>query len=107
MKKLIGVVGLGLGYLLGTRAGRERYDQIMRGFRRVRQDPRVQQQVNHVADVAKEQGPVVKDKVADAASSAVRKVRPSSPTPPGSPEGPEFFEDSVLASEDRFPNSVA
>ena len=28
MKKLVTVAAFGLGYLLGTRAGRERYDQI-------------------------------------------------------------------------------
>lgn len=107
MKKLIGLVAFGIGYLLGARHGRERYDEIMRGFKRVREDPRVQEQVNHVADLAKEQGPVVMDKAGDVASSAVRKVRPSSSTGPDSPEGPGFTEDSVLASEDRFPNSVA
>ena len=41
MKKLMGLVAFGLGYVLGARAGRERYDQIMRGFARVREDPRV------------------------------------------------------------------
>jgi hypothetical protein len=41
MKRLMSLVAFGLGYLLGSRAGRERYDQIMRGLTRVREDPRV------------------------------------------------------------------
>ncbi|WP_322747550.1 MULTISPECIES: hypothetical protein [unclassified Frankia] len=36
------VVGLGLGYLLGARAGRERYDVIMRQARSLRERPEVQ-----------------------------------------------------------------
>jgi hypothetical protein len=36
------VVGLGLGYLLGARAGRDRYDMIMRQARAVRERPEVQ-----------------------------------------------------------------
>jgi hypothetical protein len=36
------VVGFGLGYLLGTRAGRDRYEAIMRQFRAVQERPEVQ-----------------------------------------------------------------
>lgn len=81
MKKLMSLTAFGLGYVLGARAGRERYDQLMRGFLRVREDPRVQEQAQHVADVAKEQAPVVMDKVSGVASAAVQKVRPSSDSP--------------------------
>ena len=80
MKKLMSLTAFGLGYMLGSRAGRERYDQLMNGFLRVREDPRVQEQAQHVADVAKEQAPAVVDKVTGVASAAVQKVRPSSDT---------------------------
>ncbi|WP_131747594.1 hypothetical protein [Frankia sp. Cppng1_Ct_nod] len=36
------IVGFGFGYLLGARAGRERYDVIMRQVRAVRERPEVQ-----------------------------------------------------------------
>ncbi|WP_250282408.1 MULTISPECIES: hypothetical protein [unclassified Frankia] len=36
------IVGFGLGYVLGARAGREHYDAIMRQARAVRERPEVQ-----------------------------------------------------------------
>lgn len=37
------LVGLAIGYVLGTRAGRERYEQIVRAAQRVRSNPTVQE----------------------------------------------------------------
>ncbi|MDQ1677770.1 MAG: hypothetical protein QOC93_2914 [Actinomycetota bacterium] len=37
------VAGLGIGYVLGARAGRERYEQIQRAYRAVRENPTVQE----------------------------------------------------------------
>ncbi|HYO20505.1 MAG TPA: hypothetical protein VES02_17775 [Dermatophilaceae bacterium] len=105
MKKLMSLAAFGLGYVLGARAGRERYDQLMRAFTRVREDPRVQEQAHHVAEVAKEQVPVVVDKVGDVASSAARKVRPSSSDSPDPDEVPVFME-SAARPEGPFPPSV-
>lgn len=36
------VVGFGLGYLFGSRAGRERYESIMRTAQKVKDNPTVQ-----------------------------------------------------------------
>jgi hypothetical protein len=36
------LLGAGVGYVLGTRAGRERYEQISRVYRRVADHPSVQ-----------------------------------------------------------------
>lgn len=36
------LLGAGVGYVLGTRAGRERYEQIARAYRRVADNPSVQ-----------------------------------------------------------------
>jgi hypothetical protein len=68
MKKLTLLVGIAIGYVLGTRAGRERYEQIKSGAQRLARDPRVQSATQHAAEVAK-------DKVTDAASQAADKVR--------------------------------
>ena len=83
IKRLPLLIAGGIGYVLGTKAGRERYDQMRSTFVKVKNDPRVQektqqaadlamQAVHQTADAAKEQAPVVKDKLAEAAA----KVRP-------------------------------
>ena len=68
--KILFIVGLGLGYVLGTRAGRERYEQIKAGAEKIWHDPRVQQQVTQVEQFVKDKAPDLADK----ASSAVKKV---------------------------------
>jgi hypothetical protein len=40
--KLSFIAGFGAGYVLGSRAGRERYEQIRRGWDRAKDDPRLQ-----------------------------------------------------------------
>jgi hypothetical protein len=77
MKKLLILVAGGVGYVLGTRAGRERYEQIKGMATKVKDDPRVQDAAHQAADTAKAQAPVVKDKVTSAASAAAEKVKPS------------------------------
>lgn len=44
------VVGLAAGYVLGSRAGRERYEQIKTGFLKVWETDQVQKQVDKVKD---------------------------------------------------------
>ena len=54
MKKLPLLIAAGIGYVLGTRDGRERYDQIRDAALKVRNDPRVQEKAKQAADVARE-----------------------------------------------------
>ena len=70
MRKLMLLGAFAVGYVLGTRAGRERYDQIMGTVDKVRSDPRVQEKTQMAVDAAKQQAPVMADKVTSAASSA-------------------------------------
>ncbi len=42
MAKLSFLAGLGAGYVLGTKAGRERYEQIRRAWENAKDDPRLQ-----------------------------------------------------------------
>lgn len=63
--KLLFVVGLGVGYVLGTRAGRERYEQIARAADRVWNQPAVQQGVETVKDFASSKLGDVSDTVLD------------------------------------------
>ena len=76
MKKLLLLAVAGAGYVLGAKAGRQRYEQIKSGFVKVKDNPTVQQKAHQVADVAKEQAPVVKDKIVEAAGVAAAKVKP-------------------------------
>jgi len=43
MMKLSFVLGLGVGYVLGSKAGRQRYEQLLRSWRQVRENPAVQE----------------------------------------------------------------
>lgn len=67
--KLKLLVGFGAGYLLGTRAGRERYDQIAGKAQELWRDPRVQEKAGQAQQVVKEKADqaqqVVKEKVGD------------------------------------------
>ena len=42
MAKLSFLAGFGAGYVLGARAGRERYEQIRRAWSQAKDDPRLQ-----------------------------------------------------------------
>jgi hypothetical protein len=54
MKGKVGlVIGLGAGYILGSRAGKERYQQIKEQFLKAWNTEPVQQQVSKVQDFAK------------------------------------------------------
>jgi hypothetical protein len=47
--RLTFLLGVGAGYVLGARAGRERYDQLMRSFRDAKEQPGVQSAAGVVA----------------------------------------------------------
>ena len=74
MKKLLILVAGGIGYVLGTKAGRERYEQIRGTFNKVKDDPRVQEKAQQATDLAKQKAPIVKDKLAEAADKGSSKV---------------------------------
>jgi len=70
--KLKWLVGFGAGYVLGARAGRERYDQIAGRAQELWSDPRVQEKAGQAQQVVKEKADqaqqVVKEKVGDKAN---------------------------------------
>ena len=67
--KILLVVGLGIGYVLGTRAGRERYEELKAAASKLWNDPRVQQSVDQASDF-----------VSDGAKKVVSQVTGSQPT---------------------------
>jgi hypothetical protein len=64
MKKLPLLAAAAVGYVLGTRAGRERYEQIRSGARKVAGNPRVQAASTRAQEA-------VKDTVTAAVNTAV------------------------------------
>ncbi|WP_263119095.1 YtxH domain-containing protein [Cellulomonas sp. RIT-PI-Y] len=72
------VVGATLGYVLGTRAGRARYEQIKGWASSLWHDPRVQSRVDDLeagaAQFAKDQASALKDKAVDAVRSTVSRT---------------------------------
>jgi hypothetical protein len=102
MKKLMLLVAGGVGYVLGTKAGRERYEQIKRTATRVKEDPRVQEKAQQAADLAKDKAPLVKDKVASAASTAADKVNPSGNSQRSGVED-QLDPDSVALQDNPYP----
>jgi hypothetical protein len=73
--KLIFAAGLAVGYVLGTKAGRERYEQIKAGATRLWNDPRVQGPVKQAEEFAKDKAPEVVEFLADGAKKVVISVQ--------------------------------
>jgi hypothetical protein len=70
MSKLGMLAAGAVGYVLGARAGRERYDQIVDLAQRIWTNPQVQRAATDAQERAREAAPVVAEKVADAAKHA-------------------------------------
>lgn len=54
IKKLTLAAAFGGGYVLGAKAGRERYEQILQRFNQVKGDPRVQDVAGRAEDLVRE-----------------------------------------------------
>jgi len=72
--KILFLAGLGVGYVLGTRAGRERYEQIKAAASSLWNAPVVQRQVDTVQDFVKDKAPEVVEFVADGAKKVAAQV---------------------------------
>jgi len=72
--KILFVTGLAVGYVLGTRAGRERYEQLKRAAQGFWNDPRVQRRVDQVEDFVRENAADVVEFVSDGAKKVVGQV---------------------------------
>jgi hypothetical protein len=101
MRKLTVLLSGAVGYVLGARAGRERYEQSKGMATRVKEDPRVQEKAQQAADLAKEKAPVVKDKVQDVAGTAAAKVKDAGSSSDDPLE--ELHPDSTARQDDPYP----
>lgn len=86
--KILFVVGLGVGYVFGTRAGREKYEQMKTAALGLWNDPRVQKRVDDAGDFVKDKAPEVAEFFADSAKKVVSQVSGSTPTTRKAPAKP-------------------
>lgn len=77
--KVLLIVGLGVGYVLGARAGRERYDQITDAVGKLWKSPRVQKQVDRSMDFVNDKVDAVMDIAATGAKNVVSRVTGGKP----------------------------
>ncbi|HET7477450.1 MAG TPA: YtxH domain-containing protein [Dermatophilaceae bacterium] len=79
MKKLTALVALGVGYVLGARAGRKRYDQIAAQANKLWHNPKVEERKAQAADLAKQTagtaGTAAYEKAKDAATHAAAAAK--------------------------------
>ncbi|MFJ1701982.1 hypothetical protein OG871_13025 [Kitasatospora sp. NBC_00374] len=76
MWKLTLIVGVGVGYVLGARAGRQRYEQLAGAARQFSQNPKVQD----AAGKAKQQAGAVAGRAAGAVADRVGEKLPDAVT---------------------------
>ena len=74
MKKLLILAAAATGYVLGTKAGRERYEQIRKQTSKVWNSGPVQQGVHEAEGAAKQAASAAGTRVVDAAATAGSKV---------------------------------
>lgn len=72
--RILFVVGLGAGYVLGAKAGRQRYEQIAGAADKVWNSPAVAKQRHEVQHFVETQGPKLVDQATDVAGDAIGKV---------------------------------
>ena len=72
--KILLLTGLAVGYVLGTRAGRERYEEIKTTANKLWADPRVQKPVKQAEEFVKDKAPDVAEFVTDGVKNVASKV---------------------------------
>jgi hypothetical protein len=72
--KILLLAGVAVGYVLGARAGREKYNELVSTANKFWNDPRVQDRVEQVQGFVKEKGPEVSGFVQDNAKKVTDTV---------------------------------
>ena len=92
IKKWIFAAGAGLGYVLGTRAGREKYEKMRAQARHIMENPKVKETTDEAARLVEEGRLAVRDKMRklnhrdddDLVPSTIGSTASTTPTAAGS-----------------------
>ena len=87
MKKLSILLGAGVGYVLGTRDGRERYEQIRQQAQKFWNNPKVQEKKEQVSEVTKPKGGELQDKAFEKVGKSGKSDKSSTETSASSSAG--------------------
>jgi hypothetical protein len=99
--RLTFLTGLAVGFVLGARAGRERYEQLKRATRRVADSPAAQQAAGAVQAQAANLAKATRQKVADGLPDKVTSYVPGLRQRNGGPGEPDV-PGSTAASDDNL-----
>ena len=83
---LVAGVAAGIGYVLGTKAGRARFEQIRARAVEFAESPKVQETVSNLSETVKQKAHKLPDPVADVVTAVADSVKDST-TEPKSPQG--------------------
>lgn len=81
--KMSFLIGLGAGYVLGTRSGRERYEQIAGKAQELWRDPRVQEKAGQAQQLVKEKASDVGERVSEKVTERIGSAGAHSAAPSG------------------------
>jgi len=107
MSKLTMLAAAGAGYVLGARAGRERYDQIAATAGKAWRDPRVQKRKDQAAETAKQTASTAAQQASQAAGSAKESVQDKVGSGSGATDGPTIPSTNAIPDSGVTPGDVA
>jgi hypothetical protein len=111
---LVAGVAAGIGYLLGTKAGRARFEEIRARTKDFVESPKVQETVSNLSETVKQSAQKLPDPVADVVTAVADSVKgstteatsasePTFDTQPTSPTEPTFDTQPTSPTEPKSP----
>jgi hypothetical protein len=98
---LVASVAAGIGYVLGTKAGRARFEEIRSRTKEFVESPKVQETVSNLSDTVKQSAQKLPDPVANVVSAVADKAKGSTPESTSGTESTAGTE-SMSATESTF-----
>ena len=94
---LVASIAAGIGYVLGTKAGRARFEEIRARATDLAHSPKVQETVSNLSETVKQSAHKLPDPVADVVTAVADSVKGSTtapgsvtqPVPPTEPRSPQ------------------